>query len=171
MLLKNTSGGVFLYAVDTTASPVAGKTGDAANITGSYSLDGAVVVAGFTTAHPTEIATGTYWQPLTAAETNGNKSAYQWASSTSGIVIDPVFEQTTGLNVLAPTGLDGITVTAPATVPTTFTQMMVMLYRRFFSKSTLTSTQLKTLANDGTTVITTQAVSDDSTTQIQGAAT
>jgi hypothetical protein len=72
---------------------------------------------------------------------------------------------------LAATGLDAITVTAPSTVATTFPAMVVQVWRRFFNKSTLTSTELKTYADNGTTVVTTQAVSDDGTTQTQGAAT
>jgi hypothetical protein len=71
---------------------------------------------------------------------------------------------------LAPTGLDAIPATAPAGVATTFPQMVVALWRRFFAKTTLTASQLKTYANDGTTVLTTQSVSDDGTTQTQGAA-
>lgn len=94
MLRKNTAAGVYLYAVDTTASPVAGKTGDASNITGAWSKDGGAETSGFTTAHPTEIGGGIYWQPLTAAETNGDQLAYRWASSTSGIVVDPIFTPT-----------------------------------------------------------------------------
>ena len=52
-----------------------------------------------------------------------------------------------------------------------FREMLVQLWRRFLKKSTLTSTQLKTYADDGTTVLTTQEVSDDNVTQTQGAAT
>lgn len=72
---------------------------------------------------------------------------------------------------LAATGLDAITATAPATVASTFPQMVVQLWRRFFKKATMTATQVKTYADDGATVVTTQTVSDDSTTQTQGAAT
>jgi hypothetical protein len=46
--------------------------------------------------------------------------------------------------------------------------MVVQLWRRFFKKATRTSTQIRTFADDGTTVVTTQAVSDDGTTQTQG---
>jgi hypothetical protein len=49
--------------------------------------------------------------------------------------------------------------------------MVIQIWRRFFKKSTLTATQLKTYADDGSTVVTTQTVSDDGTTQTQGAAT
>ncbi len=104
MLLKNTaSQGVYLFAWD--AGNNVPKTGDNANITGSYSLDGAAAVAGFTTANPTSIGGGVYWQPLTATETNGNMAAYYWASSTGGIVIDPVFQATSGANL--PTAVAG----------------------------------------------------------------
>jgi hypothetical protein len=69
---------------------------------------------------------------------------------------------------LASTGLDAISITAPTGPATTFAQMIVQLWRRFFKLSTLTSTQLKTYADDGTTVLTTQAVSETNTTQTQG---
>ena len=73
---------------------------------------------------------------------------------------------------LAAGGLDAISIAdpgAPANV-TTLPRMVVVLWRRFFKKSTLTATQLDTYADDGTTVNSTQAVSDDGTTQTQGAA-
>ncbi len=69
---------------------------------------------------------------------------------------------------LAATGLDAITATRPSGVATTFPQMVVQLFYRFFGKSTLTATQLKTYAANGSTVVTTQTVSDDATTQTQG---
>ncbi len=71
---------------------------------------------------------------------------------------------------LVSTGLDAIATTAPSGVASTFPGMVVQLWRRMFKKSTLTSTQLKTYADDGTTVVTTQTVSDDTVTQTQGAA-
>lgn len=74
--------------------------------------------------------------------------------------------------VLAAAGLDAISVVdpgAPANA-TTLPRMIVALWRRFFKKSTLTATQLATYADDGTTVNSTQPVSDDGTTQMQGAA-
>lgn len=72
---------------------------------------------------------------------------------------------------LASTGLDSISTTAPSGVASTFPGMVIQIWRRFFKKSTLTATQLKTYADDGSTVVTTQTVSDDGTTQTQGAAT
>jgi hypothetical protein len=40
-----------------------------------------------------------------------------------------------------------------------------------FKKTTLTTTELKTYADNGTDVVTTQTVSDNGTTQTQGPAT
>lgn len=72
---------------------------------------------------------------------------------------------------LSATGLDSIPTTAPAGVAETFREMIVQTWRRFFRKSTLSGTQLKTYGDDGATVLTTQSVSDDSTLQTQGTST
>jgi hypothetical protein len=72
---------------------------------------------------------------------------------------------------LIATGLDAIAVTAPTGVASTFPQMVVQTWRRFFAKATKTDTQIRTYAANGTTVVTTQTVSDDGTTETQGAAT
>ena len=71
---------------------------------------------------------------------------------------------------LSATGLDLIPATDPGGVADTFPKMMVQLWRRFFKKATKTSLQIKTFADDDTTVRTTQTVSDDGTTETQGAA-
>lgn len=71
---------------------------------------------------------------------------------------------------LASDGLDSIAVTAPGGVASTFPQMVVQTWRRFFKKVTKTSTQFKTYADDGTTVVTTQTLSDNGTTQTFDAA-
>lgn len=71
--------------------------------------------------------------------------------------------------LLAAAGLDAISTTAPTGVASNFREMVVQTWRRFFKKTTLTSTQLKTYADDGSTVLTTQPVSDDGATQTQGA--
>jgi hypothetical protein len=73
--------------------------------------------------------------------------------------------------VLSSVGLDQIPITAPTTVPTTFRQYLVWLTRRFLKKATKDGSELKTYADDGTTVITTQAISDSAGTETQGAAT
>lgn len=72
---------------------------------------------------------------------------------------------------LSATGLDAIPVTAPTTVATTFPGMVVQLWRRFFKKVTMTSTQIVTYNDAGSGTVTTQTVADDSVTQSQGAAT
>ena len=71
---------------------------------------------------------------------------------------------------LAATGLDAIPITAPAGVASTFREIVVQGWRRMFKKATMTATQMVTYADDGTTPLTTQAVSDDGETQTQGAA-
>jgi len=73
-------------------------------------------------------------------------------------------------NKLASDGLNSINVTPPTTVAASFPAMVVQLWRRFFVKATETSTQLKTYADDGSTVVTTQTLANDGTTQTQGTA-
>jgi hypothetical protein len=124
MLLKNVAGqGVYLYAWNTALNTP--DTGDSANITGSYTLDG-TDHSGFSTAHPTEIAVGIYWQPLAQAETNGNMNSYRWASTTSGVQIQPVFVATSGVNLpVATPGAAGGLVVAGSNAATTFASFTV----------------------------------------------
>lgn len=101
MLLKNVaSQGVFLYEyIIATGLP---KTGDSANITGYWSLDGGTATV-FGTANPTEVSSshmpGVYWQPLAQGETNGNHIAYCWTSSTTGMAVQPLTVLTTGVGL------------------------------------------------------------------------
>lgn len=88
-------------------------------------------------------------------------------TGTDGVVVAAASK--TGYK-LASDGLDTVATTEPTGVATTYAGMMVQLWRRFFKKSTLTTTELKTYKNDGSTVVTTQSVSDDDTTQTQGTA-
>jgi hypothetical protein len=83
--------------------------------------------------------------------------------------VTPTSASKTGY-ALAATGLDQIPITAPTGPASTFREMVVQTWRRFFRRATKTSTQLKTYADNGTTVVTTQAVSDDGTTETQGEA-
>jgi len=71
---------------------------------------------------------------------------------------------------LASDGLDAITTTAPTGVASNFREMLVQLWRRFFKKATKSSTQIKTYADDGTTVVTTQTISESGSDETQGAA-
>jgi hypothetical protein len=59
------------------------------------------------------------------------------------------------------------TLTGPATGIVGF---VLQLWRRFFKKTTLTSTQLRTWTDAGDVTVTTQPVSDDGVTQTQGPA-
>lgn len=71
---------------------------------------------------------------------------------------------------LSAAGLDAISVADFAGAANTLPKLIVRLWRRFFGPASKTSTQLRTFADDGTTVRTTQAVSDDGTTETQGLA-
>jgi hypothetical protein len=64
---------------------------------------------------------------------------------------------------LASTGLDSISVAAPAGAASTFPGMLVQVWRRFFKATAKSASNLtiKTFADDGTTVVTTQRYTDD----------
>lgn len=105
--------------------------------------------------------------PVDVAAVKSDTAAILADTGTDGVVVASASKSGYALSA---TGLDSIAATDPGGVATTWPQMLVQLWRRFFKKSTLTRTQLKTYADDGTTVVTTQSVSDDGTTQTQGAA-
>ena len=69
---------------------------------------------------------------------------------------------------LASDGLDSISTTAPTGVASNFREMLVQVWRRLFKKATMTSTKLKTYADNGTDVLSTQTLSDTGGTQTQG---
>jgi len=71
---------------------------------------------------------------------------------------------------LAATGLDAVSVTPRAGVAATLPQMVVQTWRRFYKVSSVTATQMRTYADDGQTVLTTQNLSDDGVTQAIGGA-
>lgn len=73
--------------------------------------------------------------------------------------------------VLSSVGLDQIPTTAPSGVASTFREMLVQTWRRFFKKAIKTSADIKTYADNETTVITTQAISESASTETQGAST
>lgn len=72
---------------------------------------------------------------------------------------------------LASDGLDAIATTAPSGPATTFREMVVQTWRWFFKRATKTSGSLVTYADDGTTPITTQAITASGTDEERGAAT
>lgn len=126
--------------------------------------------SGYYTAAFPAIAAGIY--NVTAKEQTGGSpdesdlvigaGTVQW----TGSVVVPL----SGGVALAATGLDNISVSDPGGVASTFAQMVVQLWRRFFKRVTLTSTTLINYADDNTTARTTQTVSDNGTTQVQGPA-
>lgn len=73
--------------------------------------------------------------------------------------------------VLASNGLDSISTTRPSTVAANFREMFVQLYWRFFGKVTKSATEIKNFAANGSTVVTTQAISSSGDDESQGAAT
>ncbi len=93
-----------------------------------------------------------------------------YAGGAVASVTAPVTVAGTVNATLVSTGLDAIALPTLTGPPATFPGYVVMLYRRFFKKAVKTSTQLKTYKDDGTTVVTTQTVSDTGGTQTQGAA-
>lgn len=90
------------------------------------------------------------------------------AASPAGTVSATVADKT-GFK-LASDGLDSIATTAPTGSASNFREMLVQVWRRFFKKATRTNSQLRTYADDGVTVVTSQAISSDGTTETQGTA-
>jgi hypothetical protein len=73
---------------------------------------------------------------------------------------------------LSSSGLDSISTTQPAGVATTFREMVVQTWRRFFKKITKDTATLdiKTYADNNSTVLTTQAISSIGDTDTVGPA-
>lgn len=93
---------------------------------------------------------------LTQAQVTGG--AYALATDSSGRMS------------LQATGLDAIPTTAPSGVASNFREMLVQTWRRLFKKAILDTgaTTLKTYADDGTTVLTTQTVTTVAGVETQG---
>ena len=134
---------------------------------------GSAVTTGFT-----EIGLGNYlWHY--ASFPDGHRGGVKFLNNSGGallafVAINPgEFENAdakTSAAKLASDGLNSISTTSPTTVAANFREMMILLYRRYFKKSTITSSLLKTYDDAGTTVVTTQSVTDDGTTQTVGSA-
>ncbi len=99
------------------------------------------------------------------ATVSGNWTTNPDATTTFAILPETVV-------ILGSDGLDQISVADPGapSAMTSLPKMMVAIWRSIFKKSTLTTTQLKNFADDGSTVNATATVSDDGTTQTKGAA-
>jgi len=74
---------------------------------------------------------------------------------------------------LAADGLDAISVVPPTGVATNFREMLVQLWRRWFRKTDrdLNENLIRTYADDGTTVLTAQPISDTGGVETLNAAT
>lgn len=72
---------------------------------------------------------------------------------------------------LASDGLDSISTTAPTGVASNFREMLVQTWRRFFKKTVRDATTIKTYADNGTTVLTTQSYTSVDPDDNVGAAT
>lgn len=96
----------------------------------------------------------------------------QSVTCAAGVTVPAALASTTNITSakLASDGLDAILTTAPTGAASNFREMMVQVWRRFFKKATRTNSQLRTYADDGVTVVTSQAISSDGTTETQGTA-
>jgi hypothetical protein len=72
--------------------------------------------------------------------------------------------------ILSSDGLDSVSTTEPSGLASNFREMLVQTWRRFFGKTTLSKTQILHYKANGTTIATTQNISETSTLQTQGEA-
>lgn len=72
--------------------------------------------------------------------------------------------------ILSSDGLDIISTTEPTGLASNFREMIVQLWRRFFGKTTISSSQILHYKSDEETVATTQAIKETSLLQTQGEA-
>lgn len=117
---------------------------------GSYIGSGTITVSGTDGTTSEEDSENTITTTLSAS------AASVWSYATRTLTAD---------------GLDAISTTAPTGPASNFREMVVQTWRRFFKKATQTDTQIKTYADNGSTVVTMQTVSDDGTTETQGTST
>lgn len=78
----------------------------------------------------------------------------------------------TGARVqVAADGLDIVSTTAPAGVAANFREMLIQVWRRFFKRTTRDASAIKTYADNGTTILTTQAYTSADPNEDVGGAT
>lgn len=102
-----------------------------------------------------------------------SRQAEIWASASSTVNLSgtTVSDVTTKTGFkLASDGLDSISTTAPSGVASNFREMLVQVWRRFFKRTVRTSTQIKTYADNGTSVLTTQTYTSTANDDDVGAA-
>lgn len=140
------------------------QTGDAGNHTLRILRDGTSLAPSNV---PIEVDStyvpGVYKLTISASENNGNFFTLGGKSTTASVSILPI--SWSNEHYLASNGLDAISISAPSGAATNFREMMVQVWRRFFRKVRITNTHLTTYADDNNTIITTQGVSDDGTSQ------
>jgi hypothetical protein len=136
--------------------------------TGAVLFDSTGTPYGVYTPHAGSGATGNPAVTVSPIAANTVQIGGQAAEATSPVNAD-AWSDKTGFK-LAPDGLDSIATTAPAGPATTFREMMVQVWRRFFKRATKDAAAIKTYADDGTTVVTTQPIEETATTETQGAA-
>jgi hypothetical protein len=164
-----------------TAVILAATGGNGLVVTGD---EGAVYLGGTGGSHALELNTTGAGIGLKVNGGTTGKAVQLRGGTSSGPAVDVAATSGHGLTIVgggpgfadldaqfAPDALDAIAVAAPAGPAANFRQMIVQLWRRFFKKATASGTQLHTYADDGTTVVTTQSLSDDGTTETQGPAT
>ena len=168
MYKKNAAVTGFPFALFNAADGSAITSG---TVNGYYTLDGGG--QGSITDTPVHEGNGQWSVDLAAGEMNGDIVGVLFTHEDAVPVHFTIKTETTILSdgvALAADGLDAIPVTAPAGVAADFREMIVAIFRRFFGKATMTATEIKTYAENGTDVLTTQAISDNGTTQTQGEA-
>ncbi|HEX4132480.1 MAG TPA: hypothetical protein VHZ24_20785 [Pirellulales bacterium] len=167
--------GAATYAVDLYLSNLAGAPFDADALPLLIAKDQADGDLGSALSAVTHTAQGHYQATFSqsAADTSTRQVRFAWSATVTGIWLTAaaasVVADKTGYQLSAD-GLDAIAITAPPGVATTFREMVVQTWRRFFARATKTSIALTTYADDGATVVTAQSLSDDGTTQVQGPA-
>ena len=72
--------------------------------------------------------------------------------------------------ILSSDGLDGVSTAEPSGLASNFREMLVQTWRRWFGKTTFSRTQIKHYKADGTTVATTQVISETTNLATQGEA-
>ncbi len=162
------------YKEFTTSDPMTGAADDATGTPVATPNHNGTDDGAFTLT-VTHIDTGRYKITGTIPAYAGGDVLNVTVAATVGGVAGKAVVDTQGIEgrgvTLLSTGLDAIATTAPTGPATTFPAMLIQLWRRQFKKATMTATQIKTYADDGTTIISTQTISDDGTTQTQGVGT
>lgn len=144
-------------AMDSTSTALASLASGQSTINSNVLAVGATATAIYGETHTTGVK---------VADKAGYSLSQAFPANFAALAVD-----SSGRVKLMPAGMDDVSTAAPSGVASNFREMQVQTWRRFHKKTTLTATQLRTYGDDGTTVLTTQAASDDGTTQALGAAT